>query len=254
MSILTAKVSPVPLGNITVEGLLLETGEFAIACRQASSLFQVLPNSTQKWLQSCLGKDCSYYQVKTNREHIENKRIRSTENALSLLQFEKLLMKLDRSGNKQAQNLRDDLVGLSLVQLFSDAFDIAFTKEDRQEWLILRQQSKDLYHELTPQIKRWFELTKDQRSERLEIYCMNTFKAINSGLFGKSATEIKKELGLKNKDLTRDSFNPEALRRVSTIQQISITKMKKEPQLKPVKAVNFALDVSGFDVLENYSN
>jgi hypothetical protein len=127
MDVITAKVAQVPFGNLTIEGLLLEDGKFAVALQQAATLFQIIPTSAPKWLRTNLGKDSSLYQVKTNRPG----RIRKPETAISLLDFERLLRALDKANNPIAVNMSDALIGLSLTQLFSDAFEIEVTKEQR---------------------------------------------------------------------------------------------------------------------------
>jgi type I site-specific restriction endonuclease len=112
MNILTATVTKVNIAGIEFEGLLLENGEYAIALQQVAHIFQLLPKSIQKYVNDRLGNDSSFYQkVKTNREEVEGVRSRSAENALSLLQLEKLIRKLDREGNKTAQALsRIDII------------------------------------------------------------------------------------------------------------------------------------------------
>jgi hypothetical protein len=135
MDIISAKVAQVPFGNLSVEGLLLEDGKFAISLQQVASLFQLLPNSIQKAMQDRLGNGCSFYQIKTNREKVKGKRVRSKENAISLLDFERFLRALDKANNLIAVNMTDALVGLSLTQIFSDAFEIEITKEQRQQYI-----------------------------------------------------------------------------------------------------------------------
>jgi hypothetical protein len=153
--ILTATVTAVPFGNLEIEGLLLQTGEFAVAQQQVASLFQVIPTSAPKWLEYNLGKGYSLFQIKTNREKIEGKRVRSTENALSLLDFEKLIVELTIKGNPIAANFTRQLVGLSLTQIFSDAFSIRFEKEERQAYLQARPEGKVTRRTMTDAIKAW---------------------------------------------------------------------------------------------------
>ena len=113
MTTLTATVAKVNIASIEFEGLLLENGEYAIALQQAAIIFSVIPTSAPKWLETRLGKDSQLFQkVKTDRPKQDGKQNRA-ENALSLLQFEKLIRKLDREGNKTAQALVDDMVGFT---------------------------------------------------------------------------------------------------------------------------------------------
>lgn len=74
-------------------------------------------------------------------------------NVVSLNCFQQIVTALDRQGNKKAQFFRDLLFGLSLRQLFADAFGEKFEKEERQQWLMLRQETKDTFRPLTDQLK-----------------------------------------------------------------------------------------------------
>jgi len=55
-------------------------------------------------------------------------------NVLTLEQFNQLAFELALKGNVQAIEFMRDLSGLSLHQLFSDAFGQKFEAEDRQSW------------------------------------------------------------------------------------------------------------------------
>jgi hypothetical protein len=248
MTILTAQVSNVQLGNFTFEGLLFEDNSFGVAIQQAANLFSVPQNNAQRDFKALLGAGFEFLKIKAKRAERQNR----PENAITLIDFEKLLRQLDRKGNKQAQNIVDDLVGLSLHQLFSDSFNIKFEKEARQDWLLKRQATKDLFFDISEQTKIWYEATKEDRSQPFETYCINVSNAINKGLFGKNSKAIKTELGIN--DLIRDYFNPEALRRVAQIESIAVNKLKLEKDLRPVDAVKFALTASNFEVLTDYRN
>jgi hypothetical protein len=78
---------------------------------------------------------------------------KNTTLSISLLEFERVLAKLDRAGNVKAQAFRDGLVGLSLQQLFCDAFGVKFETEQRQEWLEERFKTKKDFRPLTAQLK-----------------------------------------------------------------------------------------------------
>ncbi len=102
---------------------------------------------TLKDFKALLGKDFQFSKLKTK---LNPKPI----NALTLTEFEQLVTKLDRNGNKAAQDFRDSLIGLSLHQLFCDAFGIKFEKEERQQYLAQRMQHRQHFH---PYLTRWLK-------------------------------------------------------------------------------------------------
>jgi len=133
-----AVVTKVNLFGTEVEGLMLPDGSFGVAFAQAAEINLVPPNRSLKQLNALLGTDFQSHQTKSE---LNPKAV----NYLTLNEFELLIRKLDRKGNKVAQDLTDNLVGLSLVQLFSDAFGVKFEKAERQQWVDLRQQHRDLF-------------------------------------------------------------------------------------------------------------
>jgi hypothetical protein len=96
--ILTAKVTMIPFGITEIEGLMLLNGGFAIALQQVATLFSVIPTSAPKWLKTNTDEGFQLFQVKTDRPKQDGKQNRA-ENAMSILDFEKLLARLDRKGN-----------------------------------------------------------------------------------------------------------------------------------------------------------
>ena len=142
------------------------------------------------------------------------------------------------------------LSGLSLQQLFCDAFGLKFEAEERQAWLLARTESKDFFFEFTTEISSWFNRTKADRTQPIERYMSMSFDAINRGLFGKTSKQIRIELGVSDVVLIRDYFNNESLRRISQVQSISGGQMRKNLSLRPLDAAKFALDCSCFDVID----
>jgi hypothetical protein len=149
-SILTAVVSPVQIGHLTIDGLLAENKEFYVGLPQMveSGLILALPDNAAKSLKRSLPEGSMPVRLKTKFNS-------NPVLALTILDFEKLLAKLDRAGNLSAQKLRDDLVGLSLRQLFADSFNIKFEKEDRQLWLQERQSTKASFRPLTDKLQEF---------------------------------------------------------------------------------------------------
>jgi hypothetical protein len=130
MSILSADVTEVKLGNLIVPGLMDQSKCFYVAIPQIAALTlpQDSQNKASQTFKRLMGADFKTHKFKTKFN-------KNTTLAVSLLDFERLIAKLDRSGNKAAQDIRDALVGLSLHQLFSDAFGINVSNQDRQEFL-----------------------------------------------------------------------------------------------------------------------
>ena len=145
--IISAEVTTVQVGFYTLEGLMDEDGTFYIGIPQLADLVQTNRNTASRDFKRLMGEGFKTSKLKTiyNTRYI---------NAISLKDFELLIAKLDRKGNVDAQEIRDQLVGLSLHQVFCDAFGVKFEKEERQEWLKLRQATKLDFKDLTSELKR----------------------------------------------------------------------------------------------------
>lgn len=218
MSILSAKVAPILIGSIEVEGLLFGDGSFGVAIPQLDRLKLVPPNRSLKQLESLLGM--TFQSHRKAKTELNPKAV----NAIDLLDFERVLRKLDRQGNEVARSLCDNLVGVMLHQLFCDGFEIVFSVVDRQEFLKERMESKALFWDLTEAIR---DTRLSANKEINRYHYSNPMDAINRGLFGKTAKEIRTELQIPDRALTRDSFGTRSLRRITVVQETSALKVRR---------------------------
>ena len=147
MNILTAEIANVQVGSLTIEGVMFPDGSYGIAIPQVASLFLESQNQASQTVKRLLGKDFKAHKAKTKFN-------RNMTLVVLLPDFERLLAKLDRAGNKKAQDFRDVMVGLSFHQMFSDAFGVKFEKEDRQRWLESRFNTKHDFRPLTDQLQK----------------------------------------------------------------------------------------------------
>ena len=239
MDILHAKVAAIPIGSLEIEGLLFADGTFGVAIPQLERLNLVPPNRSLKQLESLLSIDLqSHRKVKTQ---LNPKAV----NAINILDFERVLRKLDRQGNKAAEVLCDSLIGVMLHQLFCDGFDIVFEANDRQELLKERMESKALFWTLTEAIRD----TRQAAEKEINRYHYSTpMDAINRGLFGKTAKEIRSELQLSDKALTRDSFGKKSLRWLTNVQESSALRVRRGD--KPCDAINHVIRELGYSVID----
>lgn len=157
MTQLTAKVTTVQLVSVSVEGLRFSDGTYGISVQQANDLlaFSSTQNHASQALKRILGKEFSPPKIKVEGEN-------ALQNCIALVEFEKILLKLAIAGNIPAQELSENLIGLSLVQLFSDAFGIKFEKEQRQLWMDERKSTKVTFHPLTDAIQKYLGATSQE--------------------------------------------------------------------------------------------
>ena len=128
-NILTASVTTVEIGqNISIDGLKTECGQYAISVQQVARLFQVPRNNAQRTFESLLGKDRRFFKVR-----VKNSPTKKSENGMLLDDFRKLTLLLARKNNKTADRLVYALFGLSLEQLFADAFNVELSRIERQQ-------------------------------------------------------------------------------------------------------------------------
>jgi hypothetical protein len=144
-----AVIAQVPFGIRTIEGLMTECDAiFGIAVPQIVSLDLASQNNPTRDVQTYMGKGFKLVKWKTPINS-------NPVNVILLADFERLLRKLDKAGNKAAEQMVDELVGLSMHQLFSDAFGLKFEKEERQKWLTNRQFHEKRFH---PLYTSWLKL------------------------------------------------------------------------------------------------
>lgn len=144
------QITKVQIGNIEIDGVMLPDGSYGISVSQMVDMNLVESKETaSRDLKRLLGETLVASKVmlpsSDGGRHKQN-------TVLSLTAFEKALAKLDRAGNKKAQDLRDDLAGVMLEQLFAKAFGQKFELEDIQKKLSERQTHRDNYREL---VAKW---------------------------------------------------------------------------------------------------
>jgi hypothetical protein len=231
-----AQIAPIAFGNISFEGLLGGDGRFYIAVPQICELFQIAPNQASRKVKALMGKGFQFDKAKTS---LHPKDV----NVIPFEAFEILLMLLDRNGNREAQAFRDTLVGLSLHQLACDAFGIKFDKDERQAWLLVRQESKDLFWELSGAVQVWME-SRTCTAPPFTYY-KNAFDALNRRLFGMPSKKIRESLGLSSDSaLCRDHFGRASLRHINQVQELAAKLMARDRSLAPIDAVNRAADAN----------
>lgn len=142
-----AEITIVNIGPLKIEGLMSEDGDFGVAAPQASDRFLVPQKNFSRDTKALLGKGFQFLKWKTPLNPKE-------VNVLRLPDFEKLMVELAFNGNGKAREMVRALTGLSLHQLFCDAFGQKFEAEDRQRWLQTRLATKVDFRGLTDQLKR----------------------------------------------------------------------------------------------------
>lgn len=243
----TAKTATVDLGLMQVEGLLGDDGEFYIGVSQIAELFQFPIKHASRDLKVLLGAGSQFpsdpfLKLKTD---LHPKAI----NAMPIADFQRLLRKLDKKGYELADQLLDILSSVSLNEFFCDAFGQKADKGEIVAQLKARFESKPLFWQLTERIKRW--ITETDRDPANNHYYSSAFDALNVGLFGKTAKQIRSELGLtSSSQLIRDHFGAEALRRINVIQEFSGLLMD-EGGYSPVEAVKQAISTYRYEPIDH---
>jgi hypothetical protein len=221
-----AEIAIVKIGCLEFDGLMLPDGTFGIAVPQICSVFQIDKNQASRTFKAILGDE---FQFAKWRSTLHPKAV----NVLSLIDFEKLLRKLDRNGNLLAQQLVDLLLGLSLQQLFSDAFCIQFEKEERQQWLKDRQEGKEKRRTLTDSIKDY--LLSHPHADK-KLYPIVT-DLIYLGIFNRRAAALKVDWNETN---PRDEMTRKELFYVAEVEALT-SRLIDRDRLHPLTAAKEAL-------------
>lgn len=163
MNIVTALRAAVQLGLLEIEGYLLPerlwtpANKFGVSQTQAALM--AYPNYKRnraatkysQCLETKVGKSLAPNGLQLHRD-IKTNSGKADAAKVNLLPLDQLLVFLKickKLGSQPAEDLLDALAGLSLQQLFHDAFELEFGIESRQnymrEWQIERQRLRDVH-------------------------------------------------------------------------------------------------------------
>jgi hypothetical protein len=152
MSIVKSSVTDVQIGSLVLQGLMSENGDFAIAVPQFADLIKTSRNTATRDIKRLTGKgsktSITFEQWATP---FNNRGV----NVLTLANFERILFEYAMAGHAEAIALSRNLIGLSLHQLFCDAFNLQFEADERQRWLVERDMARHDFRPLTDQLQRY---------------------------------------------------------------------------------------------------
>ena len=213
---------------------MLPDGSFAISFPQLSELFSILKKNTARDLKALLGAESSILKVASELHS-------QPVNCISLLQFEKLIIELTAKGNKQALELNRALVGLSLKQVFCDAFGVKFDAEDRQNYLTARMAGIKTRRTLTDEVKDWLKENEITNHHKQTYYYSTVSDMCNEAVLGMVAKEIRIQRNIPGK--VRDHLTDAELKSIDFLEQLAMKLMSKK-KLNPIEAMQQAIDLN----------
>lgn len=176
-----ADFAPVQIGTFSIDGLMSETGDFGVAVPQVADYFQFAKNQASRTLKPLLGNG---FQFDKWKSPLNPKPV----NVLTIEQLERVVFELALKGNVEAINISRALIGLSLRQLFCDAFGVKFEAEDRQNWLLKRMATRKEFRPLTDQLKA-FGFTEPSQYAKF-VYLFQKKLGIPSGTRDVQSLEV----------------------------------------------------------------
>lgn len=228
-----AAVAKVCLGSKTFDGLMLPNGSFAIAVSQVAEIFSLDKTIATRRVKALLGKGSPLDKIASE---LTSRKV----NIINLAQLEKVIVELSLKGNQEAQDLIRALAGLSLTQLYCDAFGVKFEAEDRQAYLKSRLEGKLKRRELTDSIRDYCETHEVSDNYKLWAYS-NVSDHLNRALFGKTSKQLKEERGVKTLELLRDQMSWKELDLIKT-HELYASKLVDKQGVEPLEAIKLAID------------
>jgi hypothetical protein len=226
-----AKVATVKIGLFEFEGLMLPDGKFGIGISQLSVLFpdSISHSNATKYVKRLLRGESQLVIHKIKAE-VHPKKI----NVIGIEVLLVLIKELVKKQDKEAIAIASDLIGLSLQQLFCDAFGKKFEQQDRQEWLIARQEGKQTHKSLTDAILAYADEHPDDCSDnyrkwRYKHCADRTLKIV----FNRIGKKLREDWGVED---LRGAMTQRELMLVDDIEGLA-TRLIEGQGLEPLEAV-----------------
>jgi hypothetical protein len=232
---LTATVEKVKFGCFEIEGLMDEEGGYYVAIPQLVDIKLIPPNRSAKQLQDLTDKAFQTHELVKLKTKLHPKAV----NALSIVKFEALLFNLSLRGNAKAIELSRALIGLSLQQLFSDAFKQKFEQEERQQFLAVRLSGKAARRQLTDSINDYIAKHPELSENKAKWLYKNTTDRLYKLLFGKIKKVLAEELKLEELESFRDHLTVVQLRHLEALEDL-MTRLIDHFDIYPLEAAEEA--------------
>ena len=160
---------------------------------------------SQKQLKALSGKDFQSHPIATELNPKKSL-------VINLRDLEEIIKGLALKGNTTAIEFAIIMMGLALEQLFCDAFNIRFEKEERQLWLKERQESKFYRRTLTDAIKH---LKEQNVSIEYSHITMSVYQACQ---LRETYLAYKRH---NNDHYFRDTLSDKELRKVAKMEELT---------------------------------
>jgi hypothetical protein len=147
-------------------------------------------------------------------------------------------------GTEESENLTDVLAGLSLQQLFCDAFGEKFEAAERQAYLRKRDLTIEKRNEWTDSIKLYGQTHEVPENWKENIY-RNTSDRLNLALTGQKARFWVEKFGCHSGAL-RDQWNFRLLSNIESIEKHATILVLRGRE--PMDALNAAIEFFDYEV------
>ncbi len=213
-------------------------GDFYVSVPQIADLTETSRNTASRDLKRLMGEGFEASIQKVSTEF--NQR---PVNAISVEDFVLVITRYALAGNPAAANLLMALAGVSIHQLFCDAFGQKFDADDRQAFLTARMLSKSVRSDFEDAIDRWLSRHPEVEGGAREFAWINATQRIYMGMWGKCRKSVAADLGLTTADDLRSSLTLQQLTTVQTVENLAIRLMDMA-DMSPTVAVDEAIDRS----------
>lgn len=153
-----------------------------------------------------------------------------------------------KSGNERAGEILESLVSTTLDIIVNDQFQREYKAFQAQQWTEGRILTKETFWFMGASIEAYYD-----RHPRVEKFkgqnYSDAFDALNLGLFGLKAKEIRNILGIGKNKLNRDHFGRQSLKRIEMIQRIAEAQVT-HCDMSPPDAVNWAIAKMHYDQID----
>jgi hypothetical protein len=228
-------IAQVNFGFTQIEGLMLPSGEFAIAVTQIANLFSLgTPNYASQELKRLLGKDFKPHKCFTpfNRNKV---------NVISLQDLSKIALLLAYKGNKTAQAFNLACVEESIERRFNNAFDQKVTEDEYNERLKVRMQGIQTRRTLTDAIKDYIIKHSITGNEAKFMY-INVTNALYISLSGCNAQKIRKLLKVDPHANVRDFLDTKQLKNIDNCEDLMM-RLIDQQDINPLDASKHVANV-----------